>query len=168
MPRSNRLNSIFSVYFSERGTKRLSAWLSRVVVRRTFGSPLLAVQNTVIHRILALYYGAKMRNEGVIRSQGREISCNIWKLMSPGELSGRRVHGSVSSKVLAATGISKIKVTRIRKKENILINERQFFFFVNTGRVTAKEGQHCCSCRNFDVVIGRIRNLNLQKAKGRL
>jgi hypothetical protein len=60
-----------------------------------------------------------MRNEGVIRSQGREMSYNIWKLMSPEELSGRKVHGSVSSKVLAANDISKIKVARIRKKEKI-------------------------------------------------
>lgn len=60
---------------------------------------------------------SKMRNQAVIRSQGREILCNIWKLMSPEALFGRKVHGSISSKVLAASGISKINVARNRKKK---------------------------------------------------
>jgi hypothetical protein len=53
------------------------------------------------------------------------MSYNIWKLKSPEALSGRKVSGSVSSKVFAATGISKIMVARIRKKGKILIKERQ-------------------------------------------
>jgi len=37
--------------------------------------------------------------------------------MSPEALFGRKVHGSISSKVLAASGISKINVARNRKKK---------------------------------------------------
>jgi hypothetical protein len=45
--------------------------------------------------------------------------------MSPEALFGRKVHGSVFSKVLVATNISKIMGARIRKKEKMLKKERQ-------------------------------------------
>lgn len=61
---------------------------------------------------------SNVRNQGVIRSQGSAMSCNIWKLMSPEALFGRKVHGRVSSKVLAATCISKIIVAGIRKTKD--------------------------------------------------
>jgi hypothetical protein len=90
------------------------------------------------------------------------MSYNIWQLMAPEAVSGRKVHGSVSSKVLAANGISKLKVARIRKKDI----DKGTPVFLSTPAVTVKEQQHCCSCRDFGVAIGRLTNLNLQKAKG--
>jgi hypothetical protein len=57
-------------------------------------------------------------------------------------------------------------VARIRIKENILT--RSASLFVNIERVKAEEEEHCYSCRNFDVVIERLTNLNLQTTQGRL
>ena len=78
--------------------------------------PLSTVLNTLSFSsiIMAL---SKVGNHRVIHSQGREIAYNVWKFMSNEAVNGIAIPlKSVCERVLAATGISKRTLAKIRKE----------------------------------------------------
>jgi hypothetical protein len=60
---------------------------------------------------------SKIGNNRVIHSQRRKMACNVWKFMKEEALSGIKIPlKCVSSRVVAATGVSKRTLERIKKE----------------------------------------------------